>query len=780
MSEMGQWSRSWARGLATAAASRHTRWRAARLPRVVLAGFLTVFVCTASAGAAVASGWSTDRLPAPATAPAGGLVAVSCVSATVCFAVGATPFGGLVERWNGRRWSIQRATGQGGGTQQNGAAELTGVSCVSVRFCEAVGSSSGYTLFERWNGRHWALQRPARGSGFALVSSVSCGSVSLCFAVGGWDVQRWNGSRWSEQTYPIPGPTTAVSFTSVACASSTSCMATGDFQIGCGDVGPCDIEPLVERWDGSAWSIVQAPKARGLLGLNLDSVACVGVTDCMIVGSSRHHNRLLSFAARWLGAGWSLHVFASPRGASLTAVSCATAASCTAFGSFARGGQLTTPFAEHWNGAGWSRQKLRIPRRGSVTGLAGRGDVTSLAAVSCPLAGRCVAVGQVTDHEGDQAALAEQWVRSRWSLQRPPNVTIPLPADLQGVSCSGTTACMAVGNTTDVNEVALIEHRNGSTWTVQPNPAGTYTSGNYESPLVDVSCASAADCIAVGQVAAATGNDIKPLVERWAGARWTLQNPPSPTGAASSGLSGISCSAANACMAVGSFATAAGVSQEVFAERWDGTEWEVQDIASPCSALRSELTKVSCTSASSCIAVGDYSGSLGQEMPLVGVWDGSSWTMQPVPVASGTTTGRLSGVSCVSVGACVAVGQSYQDGSFRPLVEAWDGSSWMIQSTPLPPLVSGSHGDLSGVSCTSTTACTAVGGYHGYAGGHSLVERWDGSSWSIDPGLRTPLDTAMNAVSCTTGTACTTVGSFLSIVDATGGPQSFLITGRSF
>ena len=41
------------------------------------------------------------------------------------------------------------------------------------------------------------------------------------------------------------------------------------------------------------------------------------------------------------------------------------------------------------------------------------------------------------------------------------------------------------------------------------------------------------------------------------------------------------------------------------------------------------------------------------------------------------------------------------------LAEAWNGTSWTIQSSPSPP--SGFASSLLGVSCYSTSDCTAVG-----------------------------------------------------------------------
>jgi hypothetical protein len=60
------------------------------------------------------------------------------------------------------------------------------------------------------------------------------------------------------------------------------------------------------------------------------------------------------------------------------------------------------------------------------------------------------------------------------------------------------------------------------------------------------------------------------------------------------------------------------------------------------------------------------------------------------------------------------------------LAERWNGVSWSIQDTPALGFSA-----LSGVSCRSTTACTAVGSF---INGNTLVTlaaRWDGASWSV-------------------------------------------------
>ncbi|MGO8958022.1 MAG: hypothetical protein ACLQFR_11715 [Streptosporangiaceae bacterium] len=95
----------------------------------------------------------------------------SCSSARACTAVGSywsksrLGLAPLAELWNGHRWTFQRPPDPAGAEETS----LTAVSCHPAASCIAVGyyySRSGTEpLAERWNGRHWAIQRiPHPGS----------------------------------------------------------------------------------------------------------------------------------------------------------------------------------------------------------------------------------------------------------------------------------------------------------------------------------------------------------------------------------------------------------------------------------------------------------------------------------------------------------------------------------------------------------------------------------------------------------------------------------------
>jgi hypothetical protein len=158
----------------------------------------------------------------------------------------------------------------------------------------------------------------------------------------------------------------------------------------------------------------------------------------------------------------------------------------------------------------------------------------------------------------------------------------------------------------------------------------------------------------------------------------------------------------------------------------------------------SPLNGVTCVSSAFCFAAGSYEP-LGPPIvrPFLELWNGTAWTPGPAPVPVGATASKLNDVACVSTTFCVAVGDATV-GSQRTLVEQWDGSSWT-----LAPVAVG--GSLAGVACADATHCMAVG----TSGGQTLVEQWDGSSWTTASGA---VSGSLSSVSCGDASHCMAVG----------------------
>ena len=191
--------------------------------------------------------------------------------------------------------------------------------------------------------------------------------------------------------------------------------------------------------------------------------------------------------------------------------------------------------------------------------------------------------------------------------------------------------------------------------------------------------------------------------------------------------------------------------------------WTSQSTPTPRGLPYGDLPGVSCTSASACTAVGAAGADSGPQVTLAERWNGTSWAVQHTPNPTGVRGSSLSAVSCTSVTACVAVGEvSHGSGiDTTTLAERWNGTSWSIQPTPNP--AGAADSSLSAVSCTSADACTAVGSTGPSPDTQaSLAERWNGTNWTIVPTTTPPgaHGSALSGVSCTGPNTCTAVGDY--------------------
>jgi hypothetical protein len=151
-------------------------------------------------------------------------------------------------------------------------------------------------------------------------------------------------------------------------------------------------------------------------------------------------------------------------------------------------------------------------------------------------------------------------------------------------------------------------------------------------------------------------------------------------------------------------------------------------------------------------------------MTLALRWDGSTWSIVTTPDPSPTNRSVFDGVTCKSASWCVAVGFA-SNGSFnQTLIEQWNGTTWSIVSSPNPSVSANAYFD--GVSCPSESFCVAGGSTD--AGGGSLyttlIEQWNGSTWSLDAPANQAVNTAgtdqaeLLGVSCVGGQSCVATG----------------------
>ena len=502
-------------------------------------------------------------------------------------------------------------------------------------------------------------------------------------------------------------------------AGLAACMLTA-FMTMTGATGALAAGPL--------WRIQHSANAT-LPGGQLESVSCSSASACTAVGNDRNPVGItVTLAERWNGTAWQRQHTPNPAedtsgeiDPNLAGVSCPAANFCEAAGSYQLG-HVAVGLADAWNGRGWTMQRFPIP--------VGDNSV-ALNQVSCTSAQFCAAVGTGSGSVGD-VTLAATWNGTSWHLQHTPNPSNASFDQLNAVSCSSPAFCIAWG--TSNSGPTFAEQWDGTSWRMQTVPPNV--------SVRSLSCVSATFCEAVGNGTALA----------WNGSTWTAQTLPSP--ANSAGLGGVSCVSPTFCELVGVFNNNG--PDLPLAAAWNGSAWTVQSAPHPAHATFTVPLSVSCASAGSCEAGGSYQqvDTSGDVIALAEGWNGHAWLLQRAVTPPGATLNTLASVSCVSASFCEAVGLHFNiSGNQTALAEQWNGTSWKIQTVPIPPPQPGGGGGeiLNSVSCVSASFCEAVG--VGDAGPNA--EMWNGTSWTLQ--ARPGFDVIPQAVSCAAVDFCVSV-----------------------
>jgi len=327
----------------------------------------------------------------------------------------------------------------------------------------------------------------------------------------------------------------------------------------------------------------------------------------------------------------------------LRSVACATAQRCWAVGStLATSSAPAGPALVATIDGGGAWAVLTLPP-----------TVGYLSGIACASTRSCTAVGQIGATGVGPGAILTTTNGTAWVLQVVPTGT----TDVTAVSCRANGGCTALGVVSGVVTTLVPSH--GGTWVAAgrlPAPASVATA---------LSCTDATHCWATAAQAVDVGHEIGVIeVTSDGGTTWTPERVPVGTGA----LQGIDCTPATdatatatgtgaSCTAVGTTATVLGGARTgqgvVLTTANGGGRWASATV----TAVAADLLGVSCT-AGSCVAVGTTAATAPQAgvVLLGGSADtaGGVWRRAvPVPVAL-----PLTAVACVSLSACVVVGES--------------------------------------------------------------------------------------------------------------------------
>jgi hypothetical protein len=317
----------------------------------------------------------------------------------------------------------------------------------------------------------------------------------------------------------------------------------------------------------------------------------------------------------------------------------------------------------------------------------------------------------------------------------------PLADELLGVAVVSDADAWAVGGTGDpVDPVAtLVERWDGMAWSQVESP----NLGSAVNVLQAVDAVDADDVWAVGR--SSDGFTDRPLIEHWDGTAWSLSQP--PTVASDAALFGVAAVASNDVWAVGAVGDRELGLERALILHFDGAAWTQTDVLSVAGGGRSLLSAVSASSGFDVWAVGYH-----HNLPLLLHFDGTSWSRVDVP-----GKGELAAVTASGPGEAWTVGT---------LLLAWDGTTWAeggtIRRDGVLAGISGGPGDLWAVGSSGEVGST-----------RALVQRWDGTRWTLVPGKGVPGAEALTATSAVPGSSVWAVG----YRDTARGRRTLIVSG---
>jgi hypothetical protein len=411
------------------------------------------------------------------------------------------------------RWAAAKAPLPADASASPGV-NLNSIACPSVSFCVAVGTyndSSGNPqgLLLTKSGTAWSAATaplPAgTGASNAELNAVACSSVSWCVAVGDYGypdgsggglVLTWSGSAWTAAEAPLPPPdpdgqSRGGSLASVACPSSSSCVAVGTYAEYYADQGYSLSRGMLLTWSGTSWTATQPPLPTGSQPGSAafpygDEVACPSASSCTVIGEYTDTSLTAQgLLLTWSGGAWTAAEAPTPPGTDLSqygvqleSVACPSASSCTVVGSYQDSSNQNHGLILAGAGPAWAPTEAA--------------DGQFSWSVACPSVSSCT-IG------GDGVVLIG--AGTTWKTINVP----PLGAGtyLTSVACPSVSSC-AFAAQTGINDALLMMIGTGSTWQAfeVAQPAGT---GDGEAYFASVACPSVSTCVAVGGFEGASG-----------------------------------------------------------------------------------------------------------------------------------------------------------------------------------------------------------------------------------------------------------------------------------
>jgi hypothetical protein len=387
----------------------------------------------------------------------------------------------------------------------------------------------------------------AFGAALVLGTAGSLGGLGVgpALAAGGWTVVTAPPSGQDAQLY------------GVATTSDSNAWA-----VGYSNAAPngLNAKAVIDHWNGTAWSQVSTPST-GYSTNTLAAVGASGTGDAWAVGYSEPRRyTFYPLAFQWNGTAWSVSSSFATALSGQLAVGVADISPTDAYAIGGHLGSAATGLVAQWNGTTWSRVTVPLPSNDN------------------------------------------------------------LPSDLYAISADSASDVWIVGtyeyevNSSDYAEETYSLHWNGSAWSIVPMPLEPGTNPNFEYVFNAVKANSPTDVWAVGVAQNVASGTAATLIEHYNGTAWSIV--PSPSPGSGGALLGVTTSnAASSVWAVGTYTPTGESVAQTLTLNWKGSTWST--VASPNGSTGSSvLSSVATTPGAAIVQAVGYTGTSGALNPF--------------------------------------------------------------------------------------------------------------------------------------------------------------------
>ncbi|MHA3701003.1 fibronectin type III domain-containing protein [Jatrophihabitans sp. YIM 134969] len=335
------------------------------------------------------------------------------------------------------------------------------------------------------------------------VAAVSCAADADCEIVGTYVddatgdrrafAAHWNGAAAASALLP----TVDVDARAIDCPVTGNCVAVGGRSAASAE------QPWAARLAGGAWTDATFNTSAASVTYALGSVACATATSCAATGDSASTSGAPAalVASTTTGANWTARTLPAPSGSTgwtgLGRVTCPVTGICAAGGRYASPSSSTTsaPALLSWRAGTWSTELLPTTSA----------DATDVTDVACSSALCSVLVGLGTA----SVLLTRPVTGGTWTIRTqsalPAGATTETKG-LSGIACTADGRCGGVGAWTDSAHVshgfvaALSTNSSNSATTVEPSVAARLGGAALSDPV----CTADGQCVATGNYLATT------------------------------------------------------------------------------------------------------------------------------------------------------------------------------------------------------------------------------------------------------------------------------------